>query len=201
MPGSLLLSTAYLPPAEYIAHIARAGSALIEIEENYCKQTYRNRCVILSAGGIQNLSVPVLHSSIHKTVVRDARIDYSKRWQQVHTRAIVSAYGKSPYFPFYNEIMEKIIMKNHEFLLDLNQELLSAILKIMKLKAPVSFTTRFIPVGEIENDFRYTIAPKRSSEYSSRKYLQVFSRGNILIKGLSIIDLIFNTGPDSSTYL
>lgn len=92
-------------------------------------------------------------------------------------------------------------MKNHEFLLDLNQELLSAILKIMKLKAPVSFTTRFIPVGEIENDFRYTIAPKRSSEYSSRKYLQVFSRGNILIKGLSIIDLIFNTGPDSSTYL
>jgi hypothetical protein len=122
MPGNLLLSTAYLPPAEYFARIANASEALIEKEENYLKQSYRNRCYILSPSGQQPLSVPVYLGSLHKTPVKDIRIDYSKRWQQVHLGALVSSYNSSPFFLFYFETIEKIILSNHKFLLDLNME-------------------------------------------------------------------------------
>jgi len=89
MPATVYLSTAYLPPSEYFAAIAEYDEVLIENEENYLKQSYRNRCYILSSNGIQMLSVPVLLGSLHKTPIRDIRIDYSKRWQQVHLGAIM----------------------------------------------------------------------------------------------------------------
>ncbi len=93
MAGKILVSTAYLPPVEYFSLISRADEVLIEREENYLKQTYRNRCYILSAHGPQLLSVPVYLGSLHKTPVKDIRIDYSKRWQQVHLRAMTASYS------------------------------------------------------------------------------------------------------------
>ena len=129
MAGKILVSTAYLPPVEYFSLIHNADEVLIEREENYLKQTYRNRCYILSAHGPQVLSVPVYLGSFHKTPVKDIRIDYSKRWQQVHLRAMTASYRSSPFFEFYFEEIEKIISKNHEFLIDLNTELTEVILE------------------------------------------------------------------------
>ncbi|MCX6255506.1 MAG: WbqC family protein [Bacteroidia bacterium] len=120
MAAKILVSTAYLPPVEYFSLILRADEIFIEREENYLKQTYRNRCKILSAHGPQILSVPVYLGSLHKIPIKDIRIDYSKRWQQVHLRAMTASYNSSPFFEFYFENIEKIISKNHEFLLDLN---------------------------------------------------------------------------------
>jgi hypothetical protein len=120
MEEKILVSTAYLPPVEYFSVISGADNILIEREENYIKQTYRNRCYILSAHGPQLLSVPVYLGSLHKTGIKDIRIDYSKRWQQVHLRAMTASYNSSPYFEFYFENFEKIILKNKNFLLDLN---------------------------------------------------------------------------------
>jgi len=138
MPGDLILSTAYFPPAEYFNLIKSAGSVLIEQEENYIKQTYRNRCYILSAHGPQLLSVPVYLGSVHKTLIKDIRIDYSKRWQQVHLRAMTASYNSSPYFEFYFESIEKIISENHEFLIDLNMALTEKIMQILKIKKSIS---------------------------------------------------------------
>ena len=96
MAGKILVSTAYLPPAEYFSLISHADEVLIEREENYLKQSYRNRCYILSAHGPQLLTVPVYLGSQHKTHIKDIRIDYSKRWQQIHLRAIIASYRSSP---------------------------------------------------------------------------------------------------------
>jgi|WetSurMetagenome_2_1015567.scaffolds.fasta_scaffold836120_1 hypothetical protein len=201
MPGKVLLSTAYLPPAEYFARIINAEEALIEKEENYLKQSYRNRCYILSASGIQLLTVPVYLGSIHKTPVKDIRIDYSKRWQQVHLGAMVSSYNSSPFFLYYYETIEKIILSHHEFLLDLNMELLVSILKMIRVDKKIIYTTDFKPVIKAENDFRYKISPKKKSQYEVKKYLQVFDNGNGFVPGLSMVDLLFNMGPDAINYL
>lgn len=201
MAGKILLSTAYLPPVEYFSRIAHADEVLIESEENYLKQSYRNRCYILSAHGPQLLSVPVYLGSQHKTRVKDTRIDYSKRWQQVHLRAITASYNASPYFQFYFENIEKIISKKTEFLFDMNLQLTESVLKMLNLNKKITYTSEFKPIGEADNDFRYKISPKEECQFEVKEYLQVFNYKNRFVQRLSIIDLIFNVGPEAGVYL
>jgi hypothetical protein len=201
MPGKIFLSTAYLPPIEYFARIIEADEVFIEREENYIKQSFRNRCYILSAGGPQLLTVPVYLGSFHKTHIRDIRIDYSKRWQQVHLGALTSSYNSSPYFLYYFEIIENIILARYNFLLDLNMDLLTSFLKMLKMKIQVSYTTDFMPVEGKEGDFRYTINPKKDTSYNATEYFQVFNYVHGFVPGLSIVDLVFNLGPEAIRYL
>jgi hypothetical protein len=201
MSGKTLFSTAYLPPVEYFAHIKNSGELFIEREENYIKQSYRNRCYILSADGPQILTVPVYTGSFHKTPVKDIRIDYSKRWQQIHTGALISSYNSSPYFQYYFDPFERIIQSNYKFLLDLNMDLLVAILKILKIETKIFFTTDFEPVNKTKDDLRYMISPKKKSFYPAKEYTQVFRTVNGFIPGLSIVDLVFNMGPESIRYI
>lgn len=201
MAGKILLSTAYLPPIEYFSLISGSSEIVIEKEENYIKQTYRNRCYILSSHGPQILSVPALLGTSHKTNVRDVRIDYSKRWQQVHIRALTAAYNSSPYFEYYFDDLLKIISRNHNFLLDLNTELTYSVLKILKISKILHYTSEFLPVNYNSNDYRYHISPKKKSSYVKKEYMQVFNVENKFIPNLSIVDLIFNMGPDSPDYL
>lgn len=201
MAGKILVSTAYLPPVEYFSVISQAGEVFVEREENYLKQSYRNRCNILSAHGPQLLSVPVYLGSQHKTPVKEIRIDYSKRWQQVHLGAITAAYGCSPYFQFYFDSFEKIISRKNDFLIDLNMELTESIVKMLKMKVKISYTSDFEPLKRDANDFRYKISPKIKSTFLVKEYLQVFETGNGFVQRLSIIDLIFNMGPEAADYL
>ncbi len=196
MLSGVLLSTAYLPPAEYFSHIMNAEKVFIEGEENYIKQTYRNRCRILSSNGILTLSVPVVKGPFPKTPVREIRIDYTKRWQLMHLRALTSSYGSSPYFQYYFDGLEQIIRKNSEYLFDLNMNLLVWAMKILGMEREVNITSAFEPDEKASYDHRYLISPKVSSGYTSGKYLQVFDAGSF-VAGLSIIDLIFNNGPDA----
>jgi hypothetical protein len=201
MPGAILLSTAYLPPVEYFSHISGAEEILIEREENYIKQTYRNRCYILSSNGPHILTVPVCLGSFHKTPVKDIRIDYSKRWQQVHIGALKAAYSASPFFLFYFEEIEKIIFFRYNYLLDLNMDLLQTIMKMMNIDREVLYTNEFLPVNNLTADTRYDITPQKKSSYTSKNYIRVFDHPEEYIKGLSVIDLLFNTGPDAGKYL
>jgi hypothetical protein len=200
MPGEILLSTAYFPPAEYFSLIKNADTVFIEQKENYIKQTYRNRCKILASNGILSLSVPVMKGDRLKTQVKDIEIDYSKRWQQVHLRALTSAYNRSPYFQFYFENVERILLKKNKFLLDLNDELLHKCLELLNIDKCTLHTSVFSPDTGQANDFRYRMSPKMASGFNSRPYIQVFSN-NVFIAGLSILDLIFNMGPESSDYI
>ena len=201
MAGKILVSTAYLPPIEYFSVVSGADEILIEREENYIKQTYRNRCNILSVHGIQKLTVPVYLGSLHKTAIKDIRIDYSKRWQQVHLGAMSSSYNSSPYFEFYFENIKKIILKNHDFLIDLNMELTQSLLEMLKIRKTILYTFRFEQSEDKGTDFRCNISPKKKSGFYVKKYFQVFNAGQGFVPNLSIVDLLFNVGPLSVDHL
>jgi predicted component of viral defense system (DUF524 family) len=201
MAGTILVSTAYLPPIEYFSLLNKSAVALIEKEENYTKQTYRNRCYILSANGRQMLTVPILEGSFHKTAIKDIRIDYSKRWNQVHLRGISASYRSSSYFDFYYDDIERIILNNHKFLLDLNFELLSFLMSALKINTEIKHTTHFEPPENNKNDYRYLINPKNQQLNNSMQYRQTFTFESGFVYGLSIIDLLFNMGPDAGLYL
>lgn len=199
MPEEILLSTAYFPPSVYFSLIRKSDRVLIEREENYTRQTYRNRCRILTPGGTLDLSVPVMKGNALKTKVKDIEIDYSKRWQQVHLRALASAYSRAPYFLFYSEPIIEIIQKNHRFLLDLNNELLLQCLRFLEMDKCINYTSSFLPCTGLSNDYRYRISPGRHPEITLRPYIQVF--GDEFVTGLSILDLIFNLGPEAADYM
>jgi hypothetical protein len=203
MAEKYLLSTAYFPPTYYISLIYRAESILIETEENYLKQTYRNRFSILTANGSSSLTVPVLTESLKKNLIKDVKIDYSKRWQQVHLRALISSYKSSAYFEYYFDDIERIISSKPEYLLDLNLNSLSIVLKITGVNTAIGYTGTFEPVLGSDHDFRYLISPKKEIPgiFSLKEYYQVFSNKFGFVPGLSILDLIFNLGPDTIDYL
>jgi hypothetical protein len=200
MQDDILLSTAYFPPAGYFHLIKTAGNVFIEQMENYPRQTYRNRCRILSSGGTLDLSVPVTKGGLRKVLTRDVTIDYTKKWQNIHLRALTSAYNRSPYFQFYFDFFEPVIRKNHKYLIDLNAELLDTCLGLLKIIKCINYTSYFIPETEAENDHRYRISPKIRSGFHGRPYIQVFGV-NGFIPDLSVLDLIFNTGPEAVEYL
>jgi hypothetical protein len=200
MQEDLLLSTAYFPPIGYFSLIRNAGIVFIEREENYIKQSYRNRLSILSANGVLTLSVPVMKGSLLKTKIKDITIDYSKRWQHNHLRAMASAYSRSPYFQFYSDSFEKIILGNYKFLLDLNDELLNRCLEIMKINKCFRHTSSYeAHTGKI-SDYRYSLTPKKPLNIPYKPYIQVFNNDGF-VPGLSITDLLFNAGPESAEYL
>lgn len=200
MADKLLLSTAYFPPACYFSLIRDAEKIFIEREENYLKQTYRNRCMILASNGVLSLSVPVTKGDRLKAPVKDIQIDYSKRWQQVHIRAFTSAYGRSPYFLYYSENIFSILQKRHSFLIDLNHELLLECLALLDINKCVNYTSSFEPATLQPGDYRYCISPKKEQAGSSKPYIQVFGEAGF-VPGLSILDLIFNLGPDAALFL
>lgn len=196
----ILLSTAYFPPAEYYSLIKEADSIFVEKEENYIKQTYRNRCKILASNGVQVLSIPVKRGITIKTQTKEVEIDYSKRWQQVHLRALMASYNSSPFFQYYFEDIRQLITKNFRFLLDLNNELLEICIRILRFDKLISYTNYFEHPTGMENDFRFRISPRHTSTYHQKEYYQVFGKPNF-VSGLSILDLLFNMGPESSEYL
>lgn len=204
MSGEVLLSTAYFPPAEYFSLVAGARKVIIEKHENYLKQTYRNRCVILGANGPLALIVPVMRGSFHKTALSDLKIDNGRRWRELHLGGIRSAYAAAPFFEYYYDAISQVISRPHTFLLDLNTEALTAVCKAAGLSAEISFSGEFIPAGIHKEDYRYSISPKRPSGvgvYSLIPYSQVFSDKFGFTGRLSIIDMLLNNGPGTGALL
>jgi hypothetical protein len=204
MTQEVLLSTAYFPPAEYFCLIAHSSKVLIEKQENYVKQTYRNRCRIIGANGPLMLTVPVLRGSFHKTPLRDLRIDNSRRWRELHLRSITSAYATAPFYEYYFDTVSAVIRKPFSFLLDLNAEALSAMTEVIGIKRETAFTEEYLPEGTFRGDYRYLITPKKPSPavgYKDMPYMQVFAERFGFSPGLSIIDVLLNNGPGTGALL
>lgn len=204
MREEVLLSTAYFPPAEYFSLIANSRRVVIEEHENYIKQTYRNRCMILGANGPLALIVPVMRGSFHKTALRDLKIDNGRRWRELHLRGITSAYAAAPYFEYYYDVISHVVNRPFTFLLDLNTEALKAICEAAGLTATISYTGEFIPENTSEEDYRYSISPKSPPGirgYLHIPYPQVFGEKYGFTGRLSIIDLLLNNGPGTGALL
>ncbi len=197
-----LFCTAYLPPIAYMALLSRYQQVLIEQCESFPKQTYRNRCVILTGNGLMTLSVHVVHTQGNHTLTSDMGITYAENWNIKHLRAIRAAYNASPYFLYYQDELESILMHPYDRLIDLNHALLLFLLNKMKIKTQVEYTTDFISPKEVDgDDYRYTITPKQPCPITISPYDQVFADRFPFFPNLSSLDLLFNLGPDSKRYL
>ena len=199
-----IFSTAYFPPVNYFLELIKSDNIIIESHEHYIRQTYRNRCQILSCNGVLNLSYPVIHVSGSNEIISETEIDYKTNWKKNHSFAIKSAYGKSPYFNYFADaLLEHLSDNNEKYLLDFNTKILNSILSIIKIKKQISFTNNFQKqYPEQIKDHRFLIHPKKeSNSFENKPYLQTFSDRFGFTSNLSILDLIFNLGPDSKQYL
>jgi len=204
MNGEVLLSTAYFPPSVYFSLSASSDTVIVEKWENYHKQTFRNRCIILGANGPISLTIPVLRASIHKTAIRDIEIDNRLQWRKQHLRSIISAYGTSPYFLYYIDIIEEIVNHGCASLLEYNLNIIKVLNENIGIITPFRYSDSFIEINKYGNDYRYLISPKVKesvSGYSEVPYIQVFSDRYGFVPGLSIIDTLFNNGPGTHELL
>ncbi len=202
-----ILSIAYLPPIQYFSKLGAHTNITIENDEHYSKQSYRNRCCILTANGVQSLTIPVLKGNLHKKKVKDVRIDYSKAWQLNHWRTIKTAYNSSPYFEFYMDELHPFYQKKYEFLFDYNLELLHLMTELAGINPSIKFTEKYIHKTSVDQiDYRDTIHPKQRMQqtdllFKPVPYNQVFTEKFGFVPNLSILDLLFNRGPEAKDIL
>ena len=213
-----------MPPVSYFAAMAeemeglsnrRDGDSSLELSpsvvyieacENYQKQSYRNRCRFYAADGVQALSYPIIHEGgTHKLPISEIKIDWSTPWLQQHERAIVSAYRTSAYFEYYQDELFAILESRPERLLDLNMDLLRFFIEKTGLSVDLRLTSEYSREVDM-TDLREAIHPKRPNTILrnlalEKPYFQVFSRKHGFQSDLSIMDLLFNEGPDSILYL
>ena len=195
-----LFSTAYFPSISYMARFLSAESPVIEVFDTYHKQTYRNRCRVMTANGVENLSVPVVKVNGNHTMTKDIAISPIEPWQHIHRRCLESAYKAAPYFDHYYDYLKPIFDGHFERLIDLNDAALQAIMKILKIQKEIVHTIDFEKT--VENDFREAFSPKdHLNPNSFPEYYQVFSAKHPFAPDLSILDLIFNEGPNALCYL
>lgn len=194
-----LLSTAYLPPIEYILKCMQ-GPVTLEVCEHYIKQSYRNRALIATANGIQVLSIPVVHVS-SKMPILDVRIDFATPWQRLHWKSIDTAYSGSPYFLYFQDYIRPFYEKKFDFLFDFNLELTQVILKLFgkdfQPQRTSEFNADYSQQEDIE-DLRNIIHPKRCREagypFLHKPYTQIFEDRLGFVPNLSIVDFLFNEG-------
>jgi len=192
-PGCVLLPTAYLPSLSYLREVLRADVVVLEGQEHFVKQTFRNRCEILTANGTLSLSIP-LEKQVDKEITSRKRISYAENWQQQHWRTITSAYKGSPYFEFFEDDLRPFYEQRFEFLMDYNTALLKSVLHILRVKKEIRFTERYEPHPVGLKDFR--ALPYAAVEMIGPHY-QVFSIGSDFVPGLSCIDALFNIGLET----
>lgn len=202
MTNAVLLSTAYLPNVQYFTKILSFDKVYIEHSENYIKQSYRNRCTILSANGPLDLTIPVSRAESDKIPIKELKIDYSKRWQAIHLKAIESAYRNSPFYLYYMDDIVAVYEQKIEGLWDFNTTILKELLSLVGINNKIVPTTIFKQPDIELIDFSESIHPKPKNAkpdntFQNVRYYQVFESRFGFIPNLSIIDLLFNNGPSS----
>lgn len=195
------LITSYFPPISYFNIIQQYNNIFIEAHENYQRQTIRNRCYILTANGVQPLIIPIIKTN--NKLITSIEIDYSTPWVSKHLHAIRSAYGKTPFFPYFYEIIESELKNKHASLFALNYSLLNACLNFLKIDKTISTTSTYEKQIINGTDFRSYFSKKQMPflpDYKPNTYIQAFSDRFPFFSDLSIIDLIFNTGFEATLH-
>lgn len=197
------LSSAYLAPVEYYTKLVGYNNVFIEQHDHYMKQTYRNRCTIAGPNGELALSIPIIRPDVPKAATKDIRISDHGNWRHLHWNAIESAYNNTPFFEYYKDDFRPFYEKSYDFLVDFNEELRELVCALIDIQPNVALTESY--KGEFvpnEADFRDIIHPKKEfslvdPEFKPQPYYQVFESKLGFLPNMSIIDLLFNMGPES----
>lgn len=202
MQNTAILPLFYLPPVSYFTLLKQLSpSFLIEKQEHFPKQTYRNRASIYSPNGKLDLIVPVIKGSKVHTLLKDVKISYDFNWQRSQWMGLQSCYRNSAYFEFYEDELAPFYHQKFDYLFDYNTQLLTWVLQKLKLPDTLQFTTKYLDNVVPEMDFRNYMNPKKINEIAPNKtYYQVFEDKHQFIPNLSIADLLFNQGPQAKLY-
>jgi hypothetical protein len=196
---TLLYPTCFPTIASYIV-IAQAERLVFEVNDSYQKQTYRNRCYIYGANGKLGLYIPVQYSQKNRQNTSEILIDNSSNWQSTHWKSLESAYKKSPYFEYYQDELISLFTRKKDSLLVFNLECIEVVNRCLNLDIDSSKTINFNKEKK-ENDYRYLVNARKESEIKINPYIQVFQEKHGFINNLSILDLLFNEGPNAKSYL
>jgi hypothetical protein len=197
-----LLFPTYFPSISHFAALAQSENTVFEIEDNFQKQTNRNRTYIYSPNGLQLLNIPVKHSKESHQKTKDIQIETDSDWQKQHFKSLEAAYRSSPFFEFFEDDLRPIFEKKHVFLLDLNFQILEIVSKCLRMKLEYTTTKEYFHEVDINefNDFRALVNGKKDSS-SFESYTQVFDDKYGFINNLSVLDLLFNEGKYALDYL
>lgn len=211
MPA-VLFESQYNPPVAFFAALSGADTLWLETHDHYRKQTYRNRCLLLTAQGVQPLTVPVVDGNrSEKVLTSTIEIDYRQNWVHRHWRTLQTAYGGTPYFEYYADYLHDIYAQKLPRLFELNTALLHFYFRCLRLRLPIHLTTEYVsptPDSLIHSfthsllDRRDWLTPKAAAgpdRTSGRPYAQSF--GKDFVPGLSILDLLFMQGPAAGSFL
>ena len=211
---NVLLSTTYFGPVQWYQKLYRADEVWIERYESFQKQTYRNRCVIATTQGTQALTVPVERGHLSPlSSLKDIRISDHGNWRHLHWNALQSAYGDSPFFMYYEDDLRPFFEQRRDYLFDFNEAIREKICELLDIHPVVHYTESFISPSSLSSyllpltslhDFREAITPKHPApdpDFTPRRYYQVYEAKHGFQPNLSILDLLFNMGPESIFWL
>ena len=221
METQALLSTAYFGPVQWYQKLCRYGRVSVERYDSYRKQTYRNRCVIAAANGPQTLTVPVergaaeavdsrdgvCRAPLSSALVRDIRISDHGNWRHTHWNALVSSYSESPFFDYYADDIRPFFERRWTFLYDYNMDICAKMCELLDIHPRMEGTACYVRHSDLPGgcaDFRDSIDPKHplpDADFRPRRYYQVYERRHGFIANLSVLDLLFNMGPEGVFYL
>jgi hypothetical protein len=206
-----LLSTTYFGPVQWYQKLYRHEEVQIEQWESFLKQTYRNRCLIATTQGVQALTVPVERGTSQQ--IRDIRISDHGNWRHLHWNALMSAYGESPFFEYYQDDIRLFFEGRWAYLFDFNEAIREKMCELLDIQPKVTFSSTYHHPADISltshllpltSDYREAINPKHPQpdpEFEPKPYYQVYQQKHGFLPNLSILDLLFNMGPESIFYL
>ena len=197
----LLLSTTYFGPIQWYQKLYRAESVQIERWESFQKQTYRNRCIIATTNGPQALTVPI-ERQFTINCIKDIRISDHGNWRHLHWNALHSAYGESPFFDYYQDDIRPFFEQRWDYLLDFNEAIREKMCELIDIQPKVDYSKEF--TVNYMKDYRMVIRPKNPEpdpDFTPKRYYQVYEQKHGFLPNLSILDLLFNMGPESIFYL
>jgi hypothetical protein len=194
-----LVHPSYFPSISHFAVMAQSDKIVFEMEDNFQKQTNRNRMYIYSPNGIQLLNIPVKNSNSPHQKSKDIQLETAFDWQKQHFKSLEAAYRNSPFFEFFEDDIKPIFLKKYTFLMDLNLETMEIMSKCLGMKFEVLSTEEYFK-NTNKTDFRSLINGKKDG-YKFEIYPQVFEQKFGFINNLSILDLLFNEGRYALNYL
>lgn len=198
---NILIHPTYFPSISHYVAMAQAGSVTFEVEDNFQKQTNRNRMYIYSPNGIQLLNIPLKHNPVagHQKF-KDTKIEQAFDWQKQHFKSLEAAYRTSPFFEYFEDDIRPVFEKKHTFMMDLNFQVMEILAGCLKMDFSYNKTTEYFHEAENYTDLRYLANGKKdTSEFE--EYTQVFGDRHGFINNLSILDLLFNEGRYALDYL
>lgn len=199
--SDILIHPTYFPNIAHFSAMVQADSVTFEWDDNFQKQTYRNRCYVYGANGKLSLNIPVIHTQKDRQKYRTVQIQNAEKWQSNHWKSLESAYRTSPYFEFYEDELKFLFETPADNLYDFNLLCIETICDCLQINLHTHKSETYVKDPKDKADYRFLVNAKQEKHIPFDSYIQVFVDKHGFIGNLSILDLLFNEGPNSINYL